>query len=253
MMQKKYRIDENGFKTVCTPDHDVVITCGYLNMPMKQLSKKLNISDTCLRKRLQQLGLSIPPCIIEQRKKDSQIKLGAIPANKGKKMKASVYERCKGTVFKKGHVPANSKGVKDGDVTLRKDKSGRLYKFIRLSLGKWIPLHIANWEKENVKVPKGYCIWFRNGDTLNCDINDLELITRGENMKRNSAALRLTDGYVAQCLARKKGGRGLCDKNLKQLVLQDPSLIELKRHQLKLKRTIYGHKKINQRAGTNEG
>lgn len=252
-MQKTFRTDEKGFKTRCTPTQDEVIKRDYLIIPMKQLSKQLTISDTCLRKRLKQLGLKIPSEVIEQRKKDSLIKPGTIPPNKGKEMSSHVYEKCKATMFKKGALPANAIGVKDGDIRLRKDKSGRVYKYIRLSLGKWIPLHQYNWEKESGKLSKGHCLWFRNGDTMNCEVSNLEVITRAENMRRNSAALRLTDSYVVQSLSRVKGGIGLYDKTLKELILKDKPLIELKRQQLKLKRAIYGHKNNNQSASENEG
>ena len=62
---------------------------------------------------------------------------------------------------------------------------GLPYKWIRLSKSKWIELHRYNWEKKYGKAPKGYCIWFKDGNSLNPIISNLELITRAENIKRN--------------------------------------------------------------------
>jgi hypothetical protein len=239
----KFRTDVNGYKTTCTPQQDKIIKRDYLKIPIKQLAVQLGIGNTCLRKRLKQLNLIIPPELAEQRKQANQIKPGNTPQNKGQKMPAHVYEKCRQTMFKKGNLPHNSVGVKDGDIRVRTDKTGITYKYIRLALGKWFPLHQYIWEKENGKIPKGYCLWFRDGDSTNCELNNFELITRAENMLRNSCSLRLTDSYVAQTLSRKKGGLGLYDPELKEIVLQDKSLLELKRQQIQLNRSINEHKK----------
>jgi hypothetical protein len=45
--------------------------------------------------------------------------------------------------------------------------------------------HKVVWEKHNGKVPKGYKISFRDGNTQNCDISNLYLITFEELMLKN--------------------------------------------------------------------
>jgi hypothetical protein len=88
------------------------------------------------------------------------------------------------TTFKKGHLPSNT--LQDGIITTRTDsKTKRVYKFIRIALGKWQMLHVYNWEKVNGKLPKGKILAFI-GSTDNCSVENLVLITRAENMKRNS-------------------------------------------------------------------
>lgn len=232
-------------RTKVTPAQDRIIKKEYLNVPCKRLSDQLGISDTCLRTRMKQLGLVVPAHIIEQRKKDSRIKPGHVPSNKGKKqtefMSRKAIARTKATRFKKGHLPHNAVGFKDGDITVRQDhknRAGKSYKYIRLSLGKWYPLHQYRWEKKHGKLPKGHCLWFIDGDTMNCSVSNLELITRAENMRRNSCSLRLTDVYVANTLARKKGRVGAYDKELRDILLQDKDLIEMARQTLLLKRVI---------------
>jgi hypothetical protein len=71
-------------------------------------------------------------------------------------------------------------------ITTRRDsKTKRVYKFIRISLGKWQMLHVYNWEQVHGKLPKGKILAFK-GSTDDCSIDNLILITRAENMKRNS-------------------------------------------------------------------
>ena len=76
------------------------------------------------------------------------------------------------------------------------------------------------------------CLWFKDQNTLNTDLDNLELITRAENMRRNSSSLNLPDGYVAFTI---------CGKNNMHLydeILKDKDLIEVKRQQLLLNRKI---------------
>ena len=41
-------------------------------------------------------------------------------------------------------------------------------------------------KKENGPVPESHIVVFKTPDKMNCDISNLELITREENMRRNS-------------------------------------------------------------------
>ena len=57
---------------------------------------------------------------------------------------------------------------------------------MRISLGKWIPKHVLLWQQAHGPVPKGYNIVFRDGNTLNCTLENLECISNAELMQRNS-------------------------------------------------------------------
>lgn len=135
-------------------------------------------------------GLTIPREVIEQRKRDSQFSKGNVPVNKGlswdEYMPKESQQRSRKTTFKKGNKPQNT--LHDGAITIRtdhKDRSGRQYKWIRISESNWEMLHKHIWEKENGPVPEGYCLWFIDGNSLNCTLKNLELITRDENLNRN--------------------------------------------------------------------
>lgn len=116
-----------------------------------------------------------------------QFKKGHVPRNKG--MKWSEFMTLEGqqnsykTTFKKGNLPHNTKY--DGEISIREDKR-RAYKFIRTSKGHWLALHVYNWITANGPVPDGMIVVFRSSDKMNCDLSNLEIITRGENMSRNT-------------------------------------------------------------------
>lgn len=114
----------------------------------------------------------------------TRFKKGQIPPNKGKKMSSELREKCKHTFFKKGHLPGNTK--KDGEITIRKNKLGTPYYHIRLSLGKWEYLHRVLWEKENGDIPKEFNVVFIDGNTMNCKIENLKLISNSELMNENT-------------------------------------------------------------------
>jgi HNH endonuclease len=127
--------------------------------------------------------------IIEAKKKATQFSKGHASFNKGKRqtdyMTAEAIERTKAGRFKIGDVPYNAYGA-DGVIATRKDAKGILHQFIRIGLGKWIALGTYIWERENGKVPKGYCLWHIDSEPMNNSLPNLELITKKENMARNS-------------------------------------------------------------------
>lgn len=176
--------------TSATAKEDRYLKANYLTIPCKRIATNLKRSDVFVKTRLRQLGLVIPKEIIEQRKIDSRIKPGHIPANKGKKMSAELKEKTKHTFFQKGNLPKNTKD-RDGVISIRYEhperNGGRPYKYVRVSLGKWVPLHQHIWEKKHGKPSEGMCLWFKDGDSLNCTLKNLELITRAENARRNRA------------------------------------------------------------------
>lgn len=112
---------------------------------------------------------------------------GHIPQNKGKKMPPEVYERCKGTMFKKGHNPQNSRPVGSE----RTNKDG----YIEIKIAepnKWMPKHRFIWQQANGEVPRGHIVVFRDNDRTNVTIENLMLITRKENAVINHAGLSST-------------------------------------------------------------
>jgi len=87
--------------------------------------------------------------------------------------------------FKKGHIPQNTK--KDMDVVIRHSKKMGDCKFIRISKNNWYPYQIYVWEGKNGPVLKGYIIRFKDGNRMNCNIENLEMISKTDHLKRNNS------------------------------------------------------------------
>lgn len=175
-----------------TNNQEKMLLDNYLKIAVKPLAKMIGVSSTKLRGEIKRRGLIIPKEIIESRKKLSQFQKGSIPKNKGLKqtqyMSKEAIKRTELTRFKKGFTPVNAK--KDGEISIRvdhKNRNGKSYKWIRLGPGYWMPLHQYIWENANGKRPKNHVIWFKDGDTMNCDLSNLELISQSESMYRNSS------------------------------------------------------------------
>jgi hypothetical protein len=136
--------------------------------------------------------------------------------------------------FKKGHLTWNTKF--DGYISKRQDSHGIWYKYIRIAPGKFDLLHRFNWESKYGSIPEGKILRSVNGDTLNCDPDNWELIDMKINLEKNSGRKELTDIYVARNLSME--GRGLVNKDMVKEILTMPEIIELKRSELKLRREI---------------
>ncbi len=113
-----------------------------------------------------------------------QFKKGHVPANKGKKMPEHIKEKVKHTFFKKGSTPPNTKY--DGYVSVRNDSHGTAYAHIRVSAGRFKLLHRHIWEQQNGPILAGHVVTFKNGNTSDFRLENLELITHKQNMLRNT-------------------------------------------------------------------
>lgn len=175
-------------RTSSTPAIDRFLKRNYLRQPLSQLAIATAKSETFIKTRLRQLDLVRPTELIEKFKKSGLMKPGNAPANKGKRqcewMSKAGRRKVKRTQFKKGGIPRNTKA--DFDISVRTDNRGTKYQFIRVTLGKWVPLHRFNWEKAYGRIPSKLKLVFKDGDTMNCDIKNLELLTPGQLLERNS-------------------------------------------------------------------
>lgn len=154
-----------------------------MTVPVKELARRLGRSSTYVAGVQERLGCKPPKRIRDGFAKASRFKPGSVPKNKGKKMPASVRRKVAKTFFKSGHLPHNTR--RDGDISIRMDKRKVKCKFIRTALGVWTPYHVYRWQMFRGPVPKGMIIRFRDGNPLNCKLDNLELIDRAEHAIRN--------------------------------------------------------------------
>lgn len=113
---------------------------------------------------------------------------GHVPANKGLRRPGWHAGRMQETQFKKGQFPFS----RDPDFyvigALRVNADGYIDMRTSFAAGAcgWRALHRILWEDAHGPVPPGHYIVFSNGDRLDVELANLELISYAENMRRNS-------------------------------------------------------------------
>lgn len=173
-------------------EDDKVIKEMFADYTFNDIGDKLGRSFGSVACRSKRLGLEHTPEKKRERMmkgirkgweagKATQFKKGHISQNKGVKMTVEQKNKFKHTFFKKGNIPHNQVPV--GSTTTTDDG---YFKIKIAEPNKWIFLQRFNWEKENGPIPKGMLVVFKNNDKLNCEPSNLKLITRTENMKRNT-------------------------------------------------------------------
>ena len=126
---------------------------------------------------------------------------GHSPGNKGKKLEEYVTDperledikrRMRPTQFKKGEPPVNEMPLgaivinTDGYKLRKKQMTGTLWE-------RWEFMHRAIWEEHNGPIPEGMMITFKDGNKENCDIDNLMMVTKGENAQLTHLHLRSED------------------------------------------------------------
>ena len=150
-----------------------------------EIADMLNMNVCTVSRIVKKYDLKIGEKVLQRReeiKKKSQFNKGHISHNKGKKMSPDVYERVKNTMFKPGQIPYNSKPI-GYERICPVDK----ILFIKVSeRGPMVSKSRYIWEQNNGPIPKGSVVSFKDGNRLNCDIDNLFLTTQEDIMLRNS-------------------------------------------------------------------
>ena len=160
----------------------------YPNTPNKELATMFGLCVDYVGKKAFELGVKKDKEYlreIQRRPNSGQFKKGHITHNKGKKdffikirKKANITKH----QFQKGREPHNTLSIGDE----REDKDG--YIWVKTGTGKtkyerWKPKHHVVFGEP---VPKGMILIFKDGNKRNFDKSNLELISRSENIKRNT-------------------------------------------------------------------
>ena len=114
-----------------------------------------------------------------QRNKKGQYKKGNIPHNLGVKRATSL--KCAETYFTKENFGKKHGSWRGGVHNMTKD-------CIHLWTGSKTRVRRprAIWEAKHGKIPFGFCIWHKDMNKNNDNIDNLELVTRAQMMRRNS-------------------------------------------------------------------
>lgn len=113
---------------------------------------------------------------------------GHVPANKGLRRPGWGPGRMRETQFKPGQCPPNRDPEFYVLGALRVNADG--YIDMRVSFDKgargWRALHRILWEDAHGPVPNGYALCFKNGERLDVELANLELVHRADLLRRNS-------------------------------------------------------------------
>ena len=148
------------------------------------ISKVYNIAWTNKVKKSAEYMLTPESGRIIEPSVANQFKPGHTPHNKGKQLSAEIYEKVLPTMFKKGNKPHNTKPV--GSINVRLDSDGRPYQYIKIKDSHWELLQRYVWTQAHGEIPPGSVVIFLDGNYLNCELNNLQVISRKENMARNT-------------------------------------------------------------------
>ncbi len=147
-------------------------------MPRSELSKLFNAkfsterTSDAIKQKCIKIDLTCP--------NNGRFKKGSVPANKGTKGLTKANK----TSFKCGLTPINTKKV--GSIITRKEKNHFLYMHIKIAKpNKWQTLHLYIWEQKYGKIPKGYCVIFKDKNSLNVRLDNLMLVSRAELVRLN--------------------------------------------------------------------
>lgn len=182
-----------------TPDEDVLLKQLYPDTGDAMIRARLKRTRASIYNRARIFGLKKSKEYMERELLRLGKKLlasglshrfpkGHVPMNKGLRRPGWYAGRMRETQFKKGQFPANHDPGFYVIGALRVNTDGYIdmrTSFAPGGLG-WSMLHIVLYEDKYGPVPKGHCLRFKDGDKLNIELENIELISRGENCRRNS-------------------------------------------------------------------
>jgi hypothetical protein len=196
MQTEKIRKKRFGHKRTWTAEDWTVLKEMFADNYTADVCEVLGISYSSVSTRANLMGLKKSEAFMAMEMERQKQRLlvvgegnrftsGQTSHNKGKKMPKELFDRLRPTMFQKGHNPHNT--LADWTEVLRTDKLRNKCWMIKIpNQAKLMPKHKWLWEKENGKVEKGWNVIFKDGDQLNCVIENLACLSDAELMQRNS-------------------------------------------------------------------
>lgn len=165
---------------------------NYPHISTNTIAKTLNRSISMVHNKAFNLGLKkTDEFKIELAKKNeggikTRFTQKQTPWNLGVKGSTGLHENCKKGQFKKGQSPHNCKPIGFERVNV----DGYLERKTNNNYGNkrsnYEMVHVILWQEHFGDVPQGSIVIFKNGIKTDIVIDNLELVTRAELMKRNT-------------------------------------------------------------------
>ena len=203
------------------------VDANYPNMSIEKMANNFGVSVTVIKNYMKEKGY--PTTLFRY---TTTFKKGQIPFNKG--MKMNPHPNSIATQFKKGQSPKNEKSI--GSIRTRSSKQGNL-KFIKIGEKKWMLYSKYIWQEHNGKIPLGKVVFHKDGNSENCEIENLELITREELAVRNSGSQNFSDSFVLKTISRNKQEKDTIRNKYPDLIKLKRSILQIKRQTNAKKRT----------------
>lgn len=190
---------------------DALLRELFPNTPTPELSKRLDRTACSIYHRAYSMGLRksaeylASPAACRLRRGDKvgasfRFMAGHVPANKGLRRPGWGPGRMKATQFKPGALRGKALQNFKPLGTERLSKDGYLERKVhndipagasrqeanRLRMRRWRAVHLLVWEAAHGALPKGHALVFINGDKRDIRLDNLQLITRADLMKRNT-------------------------------------------------------------------
>jgi len=178
------------------PEEDRLIEEYYPDLPAKDVAAMLDRSTSSVYSRANFLGVKKSEEFKnsaasgrtghDNRGANSRFRKDAEPWNKGQHFSAG--GRSTQTQFKKGErphtwVPIGTETIHKGGYLKRKVRDDAPKGMSRLN---WEFVHVLLWEEHRGPVPDGHVVIFKNGNNKDIRIENLELVSRGKLMKKNT-------------------------------------------------------------------
>ena len=185
-----------GWKKEWSKREDKQLRALYPHMSTAKVAKQFGRSLESVNGRAQNLGLRKTQAYLDSpdacrlRRGDNvgaafRFKKGLVPHNKGLRRPGWFRGRMRETQFKKGQKPWTWKPIG----SLRFSKEGYLQRKISdtgYPPHDWVGVHILIWVEVHGPVPPGHAVTFKDGDKKHIVLDNLELISRAELMRRNT-------------------------------------------------------------------
>lgn len=147
-----------------------------LSLGLKKSTEYLASPAACRLRRGEKRGMS------------SRFPKGNVPFNKGL-TGWTAGGRSAETQFKKGSLNGRAAEIVQPIGAERLSKDGYLQRKINngpVTQARWKAIHAIVWEQHNGPILKGHIAVFKTADKTNFSIENIEVITRVENMRRNT-------------------------------------------------------------------
>lgn len=160
---------------IWTAEDDATLRALYSHHSANHVARVLHRTRSAVRNRVAKLGL-------RKRENAGRFTTGHTTWNKGMK---GLDIGGKETRFKAGSLPHTWRPIGH----TRETKDGYLQRKVqdtRITRHDYVGIHHLVWRMHGRSIPAGHALVFRDGNNRNFDINNLELVSRADLMRRNT-------------------------------------------------------------------